>query len=141
MNKKTFEIINPSDECYLIGEFAPVSVATILLGRGAYGAECIDNEELKMPLFLLADMDDVDKWFVGQFGTNFDDTLQQYKADVVDVLESFVYGDIGNYQLALAHIPDEGKADFRGAWRDKYRSSMNNIGANADWWAKKLREE
>jgi hypothetical protein len=69
-NKKlNFEIINPSDKCFIEGDFKTCCIATCLLGEGKYGLQQVDGE-LKMPLMLFGDT-------TGFFKKNFNATMQE----------------------------------------------------------------
>lgn len=68
-----FEIINPSDEAYIEGDFKACVLATLWFGNGKYGLKQIDGN-LEMPLFLFGD---VDGWLKEQFGKNLEELLKE----------------------------------------------------------------
>jgi hypothetical protein len=100
-----YEIINPSDLCYVTGEFLPVSAAVALLGNAKYGAESADGKN-KMPIFILGGFSE---WFLDTFKTSFTDYFDTHKQEIIDVLKTFEYAgerssmnDIGKYAKRLA---------------------------------------
>lgn len=67
-----FEIINPSDECYIEGDdFKTIAVATALLGNGSYGLTQVDGD-LEMPILCIAGFGDPNTWFLKQFNETAD---------------------------------------------------------------------
>jgi hypothetical protein len=80
-----FEIINPSDEAYIEGEFRPCCMATLLFGEGKYALDQVDGD-LKLPLFIFGGSDD---WCQMQFGYNLQDTFDKTPAiDIANALLS-----------------------------------------------------
>jgi len=70
-----FEIINPSDECYIEGDdFKTIAVATALLGEGAYGLRQVDGD-LEMPVLCFAGFGDPNTWFKKQFNETFEQSF------------------------------------------------------------------
>lgn len=82
-------------------------------------------------------------WYKSQFVRTTDEGLKARKAEVVDALESMLFGafeDRRRYQAALDAITDaEKRKQFVAAWQDG-RSSLNDIGSFAHKMAKHLRE-
>jgi hypothetical protein len=81
------EIINPHDKTTIEhDDFAPLCMATILLGRGAYGLQC-DNGK-SMPILLFSkDVDNM--FFLEEFGKGIDDFMNDVNdSDVVTALRS-----------------------------------------------------
>lgn len=107
---KRYEIINPSDECYLSGnDLEAVCAAGLMLGKGKYGINEVDGDEA-MPIFLFGGHDE---WWQGKFGHVFADYfVEKNYAAVAAVLKTFRYAST--------------------------RSSMNNIGKAAKANAKAL---
>lgn len=81
---KKYEIINPSDECYLYAESDNVAaVCGILLGSGMYGIKDTVTGELVQPLFS-AELKD---------GTDTDKFITENKKAIKDCLKTFEYAD------------------------------------------------
>lgn len=81
-----FEIINPSDEAYIEGDFKNCCLATLFFGEGKYALSQVDGD-LKMPLFLLGY--GVDDWLVQQFGNTLDALLSETPTkDIAEALLS-----------------------------------------------------
>jgi len=112
-----FEIINPSDEAYIEGDFKTCVLATLLFGEGKYGlVEVDDNLQqkesgLEMPLFLLGY--GLDEWLKKQFGK----TLKQ-------LLDETSKEDIGKALLSV-HLVRE-------------RSSLNDFTSYANSLGKRM---
>ncbi|MDH5665949.1 MAG: hypothetical protein OEY10_06605 [Nitrosopumilus sp.] len=68
-----FEIINPSDEAYIEGEFKICCLATLIFGNGKYALKEIDGD-LEMPLLLFGT---ADEWLKKQFGKSFEELLNE----------------------------------------------------------------
>lgn len=110
---KEYEIINPSDECYLSGDnFEAVAAACLFLGRGQYALREKDGKG-EMPLFLFGASHDV--WWKENFNRTFDEYMDTKP------------------HLAIAKV--------FGTFRYSHgRSSMNNIGKAAKQYAKAFRD-
>lgn len=106
-----FEIINPSDEAYIEGEFKHCCLATLFFGEGHYGLQQVDGD-LKMPLFLFGSPD---KWLIEQFGKNLEDLLKETSKE-----------DIGKALLTVKLVRE--------------RSSLNDFTTYAQNLGKKLLE-
>ena len=52
-----FEIINPSDEAYIEGEFKLCCLATLLFGEGKYSLKQVDGD-LEMPILMFGGLED-----------------------------------------------------------------------------------
>ena len=105
MTVQRYEIINPSDLCYVSGEFLPVSAAVALLGNAQYGAESTEDCTNKMPIFIFGGFSE---WFLDTFKISFSDYFDAHKQEIVDVLKTFEYdgerssmNDIGKYAKRL----------------------------------------
>jgi hypothetical protein len=68
-----FEIINPSDEAYIEGNFKSCCLATLFFGNGQYGLKQVEGD-LEMPLFIFGN---ADEWLKKQFGKTLDDLLKE----------------------------------------------------------------
>ena len=107
-----YEIINPSDKCFLSGEnLEAICAAVALIGDGKYGLTSDDGSTV-MPVFILGGRD---AWWKEKFG---------HEAQEFVVRENFP---------AIA-------AALRSFRYETKRSSMNNIGAAARAMAKHLEE-
>lgn len=120
---KVFEIINPSDQCTIRGEFKDVVVATLLIGGGRYGLREIDGD-LKMPVFLMGGLDE---WLLEKFAVP-EPELSKWLAreaeneTVTEALESVLLGGVRERELLELLDPKD-----RMQQLDKMRTSMNNI--------------
>lgn len=109
MNKK-YEIINPSDKCFIYSENLIVAkFCCLLLGNGMYGlADCETGKDVfSIKIFGMSD-----KEIIEEFGERLDEFLKHNKEEIVKCFKSFEY-------------PSE-------------RTSLNNIGARAECLAEKL---
>lgn len=107
-----YEIINPSDECYLTGAGEPLAAACVILGRGAYALKDKKGDTDACPLFLLGGVDD---WWKKTFGRTLSEYLDTNPwAAMADVFDTFRYA--------------------------RTRSSMNNIGKAAKEYATAMRK-
>ncbi len=140
-----YEIINMSD-AYTI-ECPSLDIAftvCILLGEGQYGMQSLEDESLKVPIFLFGG---VEEWCSEKFGSAANavlrSTLDDKAAEVATSLESCVIGDRSDREMftnTLALIDDpEKREQFKAQWHDKNRSSMNDIGKRAKIHAARLR--
>jgi len=68
-----FEIINPSDEAYIEGDFKVCCLATLAFGEGAYGLTQVGGD-LEMPLLLFGTYD---KWLKTQFGKTLKELISE----------------------------------------------------------------
>lgn len=69
-----FEIVNPSDEAYIEGDFKTCCLATLFFGEGNYGLKQVDGD-LKMPLFLFGF--GMEEWLKKQFGKTLDELFDE----------------------------------------------------------------
>lgn len=98
-----FEIINPSDKCFMIAEDLMVAaIAVSLLSEGKYALEGVDNDK-EVPLFLFGGHDE---WFKNQFDLSFEEAMlvvvSEKKPQLISALESIEYeserGSLNNIQ-------------------------------------------
>lgn len=141
METQIYEIINPSDKYTIKGDLKTTALATVMLGRGAYGLHT-QKGETAMPIFLFGDPD---TWFIEQFGQTLqqvsDTTDDSILADVFDSVLIGGFKERHTYELGLSLIEGEEKREqWWSAWHEARRSSMNDIGGAAHNYAKKLRE-
>lgn len=144
-----YEIVNPSDRyTFRAASREIAAVMVMLLGRGSYGAVDVSGT-WKVPLFLMGGVEMVNAWFMREFGADIDAVLDRTfgqaepRRHLIEAFESVLIGNVGdraNFEDAIAAIPDStARAEFAIRWRDRKRSSMNNIGAHAEAYAKHLR--
>lgn len=106
-----FEISNPSDKCFIKHKNPEISLLAIILLGD--GKYGGISETIRMPPFVFGGRDE---WWVDKFGRDAQSALdEQDKAELAKAFESFRYSS--------------------------ERTSMNNIGKAAEWWAKHFREE
>lgn len=106
-----FELINPSDAITMEAETHEAAcVACCCLGCGNYALRGLDTA-LECPMFIF---NDPDEWFTKEFGATFSECMERSR-------------------LAAAKAMSKVKYKSR-------RTSLNNIGANAKGWAKRLKE-
>jgi len=107
---KKYEIINPSDECYIEGEeFKTVCVATVILGEGLYGLQEVDGE-LSMPPIVFAK-----GWFLDTFGVNYGEATKAVDRQHIKTVLSTVklsaertsLNDIEKHAKRLVALMDE----------------------------------
>ena len=79
-----FEIINPSDKCYIEGDdFKTVCIATILLSEGGFGLQEVDGERTMPPLIF------AESWFVDTFGQDFGTAINEAsKSELASILST-----------------------------------------------------
>lgn len=106
---KKYEIVNPSDKCFLTAPTLLVAaLAVALLGDGKYGLKDHETGETAVPLFIFGGHDE---WFQSQFGSTFE-----------QLLDTFTHPDAA--MLLAAALQSVEYAGERG--------SLNNIKARAD---------
>lgn len=133
------EIVNPSDAVTIEADDVTVAgVCTFLLSRGACGLKNEQGETV-FPILMFGGFED---WLKENGITDLDMWITNHKDEMIKVLESVVYGNIGSrklFQSAIEKMTSENAAKYREEWNDKKRSSMTNIGAAYLAYAKKLR--
>jgi len=147
-----FKIINPSDPYTLEAERLDIAAVTvILLGRGNYALEGVDND-LEVPIFSFGSDEQTSAWLKENCGFDVEglgDFIGNNQDDIATCLESVVIGrpeerqeyiDALTEKLAGISEDDDAVADFKFQWHDKRRSSMNDIGGRAQDIAKRFRD-
>lgn len=138
-----FEIINPSDAYTIKTDRWDLAVlATLFLGEGKYGLEEIRGER-RMPPFIFGG---VDEWLKEQFGAESLNAFieSRMSEELCQVIDSVLIGSACarvEYEDAISRMTAEAAADYAEAYRDRKRSSMNNIGAYAVSLARSLRKK
>ena len=123
-------------------DFKVAAVATMILGQGRYGLIPQDENALGMPVTCFGGGPE---WRTEVFGG--DEEVRKFQSlhlhEIADCLESVVIGSIEDriqYFNELSQIPDSMKQEeFKEAWFEQHRTSMNNIGATAKVMAQTLR--
>ena len=144
--KIIYEISNPSDAYTLVASDIGVgAIVCFILGSGNYGLHTKDrDEELDVPIFLFAKEEQIEEWFKGKTGLSITDFLEANKDAVIECLESVLIGSFRDRELftsAVDKMDDvEKKKQFQAEWHDKKRSSMNDIGGDAQKYAEHLRK-
>lgn len=137
-----WELINPSDKITFKAPTHELAAIAVGIMGGQYGAEELDTETepRKVPLFLFGG---TEEFFQKTFGKTVGESFEQCdKEALAEVFESFLIGSMAErraYEKALSVLPEEEKAAFKADWLDKERSSMNNICARAEHYARALR--
>ena len=81
-----YEIINPSDECYIESEDETVACfCTLILGKGKYGLNN-DNDETILPILF----DYVDEWVKNHIG-DVDTFMSEHIDEIIQCLRSVEY--------------------------------------------------
>lgn len=107
-----FEIINPSDKCFMTADDLLIAaIAVCLLSEGRYALKGVDNDKI-VPLFLFGGHDE---WFKSQFDLSFEEAMQKVSTEkrpqLISALKSIEYeyerGSLNNikqrgYDLAVA---------------------------------------
>lgn len=138
-----WELINPSDKITFKAETHELAAIAVGIMGGQYGAQELDTEAepRNVPLFLFGG---TEEYFQKTFGKTIAESFETCdKVTLAEVFESFLIGSMAErraYEKALSVLPEEDKAAFKADWLDKERSSMNNICARAEHYARALRE-
>jgi hypothetical protein len=135
-----YEIINPSDAYTLIAEDRSVAaVVCLLLGDGKYALRPEADGAPDVPMFLFATAEDIDKWFLKEFGRTAEQCMDGHEQDIIDCLATVLIGDRKQHDDLRGLIVEEKLPEFETKWHASHRSSMNDIGARAKHYEKQLR--
>jgi hypothetical protein len=134
------DIINPSDAYTLETEdFVLGAVAIALIGEGQIGLREIGGEERRSPVLF-----GWDEWLeengIPDLGAYVDSRLEQLAA----VLDTVLIGspkDRAEVAETLALLPESERPGWLAKRHDRRRTSLNDIGAAAQAWAKRLRRK
>lgn len=109
-----YEIINPSDKCYISSENEKVAkYACLLIGNGMYGLHNAETGESVFPAYIFAMS--VEQILL-EFGEPLGDFFEHNKKEIAECLNTFEYAtertslnDIGKaartiYKLVMEHI-------------------------------------
>ena len=142
-----YEIINPSDSYTIKAASLKVAaVACVLLGRGQYALDPLEDGGERIPMFMLGNPD---AWFRQHFemdlGATVDNVMKDHAAELAECLDSCLIGNLASrreYERALELIESEdNRAKFRVERHDERRTSMNDIGGRAYQMAQRIREQ
>lgn len=82
-----YEIINPSDECYIVAYDENIAcVSVLLLGMGCYGLKDTDGNTV-LPIFILGG---ADEWIDEHIG-NLEEFMLKNKSAIADCLRTVYY--------------------------------------------------
>ena len=138
-----YEIVNPSDPYTIDGEESVVVAAVLLLGSGAYFlTECDSDKKVDMP-FLLFDgtKEDLNKWWDAHHGVTFEAFLVARIVEIKQALATVLIGSASDRRFAektLAMLPPDKRDEWLADYKERKRSSLNNIGACAEELAESL---
>lgn len=108
-----YEIINPSDKCFISSDNERVAkFCCLLLGNGMYGLE---NAETGEDVFSIYIFGMSEKATLEEFGEPLEDFLQNHRLEIAECFKSFEYAG--------------------------ERTSLNNIGERARIFYEKLKEK
>jgi hypothetical protein len=140
-----YEIINMSDAYTIEAKDLELAfVACILLGRGQYALEPLEDDGVKVPFFMFGGIDEFcQKHFSKSAGAVIDGVMEIRGKELADCLDSCLIGGKSNRQTyfdGLALIDDPAKRElWRNRWHEERRSSLNDIGGRAYEIAENLR--
>lgn len=123
-----YEVVNPSDPYTFEAPDLEIAAAAIfLVGGGHYAADPFDEDQDRVPIFLLGG---AEQWVQEKFGSDIETWFGRVKAErlpeVCTALESFLYGGRLAGEDWQGRTPEE-----RAAYNERHRTSMNNIGKRA----------
>lgn len=132
-----YSLINMSDPYTFEAKDVETAALTAMLLSPLYGAESEDGTQ-EVPIYAFTDKE----WFINLLGKDFKAKVKEKKTDVIDALNSFVFGgfeDRRKYFQQMSVLADDEKEEFAFRWQDKH-SSLNDIQNSAFKTAKELRE-
>src|ERR1700733_3831818 len=137
-----YELVNMGDHyTFKADNLATAALVTILLGDGQYCAKPIDDEGAEgVPFFMLGG---ADEWFAKHFDGGIDALAKDFitgdrRAELVTALRSVLIGNRAEYEETLPMVAEDQREAWIAKWKDRHRSSMNNIGGRAEQWAEKI---
>lgn len=137
--EKVYRIENPSDAYTLASaDEKAAQMATLLLGRGAYGLTDEQGATV-LPIFLLGGGD---AWVKERFG-DVTTWIDKHLDDLIAALDGVQIGSFAARKEltdALACMEESKRADYLARRHDRMRSSMNDIGKAAQELAGQLRQ-
>ena len=108
-----YEIINPSDKCYISSENEKVAkYSCLLIGNGKYGLKNVETGESVLSIYLFG----ISKGeILIEFGEPLEDFFEHYKKEIAECMNTFEYA--------------------------RERTSLNNIGATAKFFYKAIMKQ
>lgn len=142
-----WELINPSDPyTFRARSTQAATVAMLFLSHLACGGKPVDPacglERTPMCPFGLTE-EGMRRVLADEGISDLDEWLKEHREEVAEVLESVEIGrpeEQEELAEATSLMSPEDAAEYRAKWRDKRRSSMNNIGARAQRLAEMFRQ-
>jgi hypothetical protein len=140
-----FEFINPSDKYHFEATDLEIGAGvTVILGEGKAAAQCVDDENIKVPFFMFGNTHDA--WFKEKFGFDFEASAHRLKnerkQDLINALNSFTIGTLEDYhvfQEAMKLIDDPKKREkYRKVYHKKKLTSLSDFGTYAWAFAREL---
>jgi hypothetical protein len=138
-----YAIVNPSDTYTCeIADFKTAAVMVCLLGNGKYPLVAAEEGARSVPPFFFGGHDE---WFQENFRETFEEAMKSIPPhQLAEAFDSVCIGSVDDrktYEEALALIDDHAKkTEWKESWRERKRSSMNNIGGKAIQLAQMFRE-
>lgn len=135
-----YEIVNPSDAVTIKASDPLVAaVCTLLLAQGQYGlSDEHDNTILPVMIF-----GGIDEWLLEHKINDLDKFIDTHISEMIETLESVVYGSIDSRKLfdsAISKMSPYDASKYRIEWNDSNRTSLTNIGYVYQAYANKLRK-
>lgn len=136
-----YEIINPSDQCYIsAADPLAAKVSIMLLSRGAYALTDKDGETV-LPMVRFSGYKE---WLDSEGISNLQGYVDKHYGDMAKALRTVTYGslaEVKKQQEEIAKIEDPIKREeFIAYHEDARRTSMSQIVIAARLFAKQLDE-
>ena len=101
-----YEIINPSDECYISSDNEAVAkYACLLIGNGKYGLHNAETGESVLSIYLFGISEEE---ILLEFGETLEDFFEHNKKEIAECLNTFEYAgertSINNIEATAKHL-------------------------------------
>ena len=101
-----YQIINPSDECYISSENERVAkYACLLIGNGKYGLHNAETGESVLSVYLFGISDEE---ILAEFGEPLNDFFEHNKKEIAECINTFEYAgertSLNNIGLTAKHL-------------------------------------
>jgi hypothetical protein len=101
-----YEIINPSDKCYISSENERVAkYACLLIGNGKYGLHNAETGGSVLSIYLFGISDEE---ILAEFGEPLNDFFEHYKKEIAECINTFEYAgertSLNNIGLTAKHL-------------------------------------
>lgn len=101
-----YEIINPSDKCYISSENERVAkYSCLLIGNGKYGLKKAETQESVLSIYLFGISDEE---ALAEFGEPFEEFFEHYKKEIAECINTFEYAgertSLNNIGLTAKHL-------------------------------------